>query len=242
MQAYLLPQAWSIFNEIIASIAMPGIAFVALRHPRWMPLMLIIATGISFTVWWSPYEISLYFVDFIVGAALAMHRLPAIALPWLVPVCLAVLSVTLLFPLSYKSPTAHIIETFFSALTISVLISTPIPWLRTWFMKFIGDISYSIFLIHTVVFSVIAKGIRGVSSQPEHRCDDLPARVRHLRCDNPACMAVLRLYRTARDAPWQSDREPALRKGWLKRVPRRKLWLVQGDTASHARWRWAATA
>ena len=158
MQAYLLPQAWSIFNEIIASIAMPGIAFVALRHPRWMPLMLIIATGISFTVGWSPYEISLYFVDFIVGAALAMHRLPAIALPWLVPVCLAVLSVTLLFPLSYKSPTAHIIETFFSALTISVLISTPIPWLRTWFMKFIGDISYSIFLIHIVVFCVIAKG------------------------------------------------------------------------------------
>ena len=76
----------------------------------------------------------------------------------LVPVCLAVLSVTLLFPLSYKSPTAHIIETFFSALTISVLISTPIPWLRTWFMKFIGDISYSIFLIHIVVFCVIAKG------------------------------------------------------------------------------------
>ena len=158
MQAYLLPQAWSIFNEIIASIAMPGIAFVALRRPRWMPLMLIIATGISFTVEWSPYEICLYFMDFIVGAALAMHRLPAIALPWLVPVCLAVLSTTLLFPLSYKSPTAHIIETFFSALTISVLISTPIPWLRTWSMKFVGDISYSIFLLHVVVFCVIAKG------------------------------------------------------------------------------------
>jgi peptidoglycan/LPS O-acetylase OafA/YrhL len=158
MQAYLLPQAWSIFNEIVASIAMPGIAFVALRHPRWMPLMLIIATGVSFAVEWSPYEIALYFMDFIVGAAIAMHRLPAIALPWLVPVCLAVLSVTLLFPLSYTSPTAHIIETFFSALTISVLISTPIPWLRTWFMKFVGDISYSIFLLHIFVLCIIAKG------------------------------------------------------------------------------------
>ena len=158
MQAYLLPQAWSIFIEIIASIAMPGIAFVALHRPRWMPLMLIIATGISFTVEWSPYDICLYFMDFIVGAALAMHRLPTIASAWLVPVCLVVLSVTLLFPLSYTSPTAHIIETFFSALTISVLISTPIPWLRSWFMKFVGDISYSIFLLHFVVFCVIAKG------------------------------------------------------------------------------------
>lgn len=158
MQAYILPQLWSIFIEIVASIAMPGIAFVALHRPRWMPLMLIIATGISFTVEYSPYEVCLYFMDFIVGATLAMHRLPTIASAWLVPVCLVILSVTLFFPLPYKSPTAHIIETFFSALTISVLISTPIPWLRSRFMKFIGDISYSIYLLHYVVFCVIAKG------------------------------------------------------------------------------------
>ena len=113
---------------------------------------------ISFAVEWSPYEIGLYFMDFIVGAALAMHRLPAITSAWLVPVCLAILSTTLLLPLPYKSPTAHIIETFFSALTILVLISAPVPWLRSWFMKFIGDISYSIFLLHFVVLCVIAKG------------------------------------------------------------------------------------
>ena len=218
MQAYLLPQAWSIFIEIIASIAMPGIAFVALHRPRWMPLMLIIATAISFTVERSPYEICLYFMDFVVGAALAMHRLPAIALAWLVPVCLAVLSTTLLFPLSYKSPTAHIIETFFSALTISVLISTPIPWLRTWFMKFVGDISYSIYPAAFCRFLRNRKGIRGDSSQSEHRRDDLPARVRHLRCDNPACMAVLCLYRTAGGAPWQSSLEPTHRKAGSEQV------------------------
>ena len=203
---------WSIFDRDHRIHRDAGLPLWHSDHPRWMPLMLIIATGISFTVGWSPYEISLYFVDFIVGAALAMHRLPAIALPWLVPVCLAVLSVTLLFPLSYKSPTAHIIETFFSALTISVLISTPIlvahlvhevHWRH--FLQYLLD-TYCRFLCNR-------KGICGDSSQSEHRRDDLPARVRHLRCDNPSCMAVLRLYRTARDAPWQSDREPALRKG-----------------------------
>ena len=96
-------------------------------------------------------------MDFIVGAALAMHLLPAIPFPWLVPVCLAVLSATLFFPLSYISPTAHLVETFFSAMVIGVLISTPIFWLRSRFMKFIGDISYSIYLLHFVVLCVIAK-------------------------------------------------------------------------------------
>ena len=157
VQAFLLPQLWSIFIEIVASIAMPGIAFVALYRPRWMPLLLIIAVAISFAIEHSPYDICLYFMDFIVGAALAMHLLPPIPLPWLAPVCLVILSATLFIPLSYVSPTAHIIETFFSALTISVLISTPIWWMRSRFMKFVGDISYSIYLLHFLVLCLIAK-------------------------------------------------------------------------------------
>ena len=157
VQAFLLPQLWSIFIEIVASIAMPGIAFVALYRPRWMPLLLIITVAISFAVEHSPYDICLYFMDFIVGAALAMHLLPPIPLPWLAPVCLVILSMTLFIPLSYVSPTAHIIETFFSALMISVLISTPIWWMRSRFMKFVGDISYSIYLLHFLVLCVIAK-------------------------------------------------------------------------------------
>jgi peptidoglycan/LPS O-acetylase OafA/YrhL len=157
MQAYLLPQLWSIFIEIVASVAMPAIAFVALHRPRWMPLMLVIATAISFTVENSPYHICLYIMDFFVGAALTMHRLPTIGSAWLVPVCLGVLSATLFLPLDYYSPIAHIIETFFAALTISMLISTPTPWLRSRFMKFVGDISYSIYLLHFVVFCTLAK-------------------------------------------------------------------------------------
>ncbi len=157
VQAFLLPQLWSIFIEIVASIAMPGIAFVALHRPRWMPQLLIIATAASFIISHSPYDIGLYFMDFIVGAALAMHRLPAIPLPWLVPGCLAVLSATLFFPLSYVSPIAHLVETFFSAIIISILISTPIAWLQSRFLTFIGDISYSIYLLHFVVLCLIAK-------------------------------------------------------------------------------------
>jgi len=157
VQAFLLPQLWSIFVEIVASIAMPGIAFVALHRPRWMPQLLIIAAVVSFAIQHSPYDICLYFMDFIVGAALAMHLLPAVPFPWLVPVCLVALSATLFLPLSYVSPTAHLVETFFSAMVISVLISTPIFWLRSRFMKFIGDISYSIYLLHFVVFCFIAK-------------------------------------------------------------------------------------
>ena len=126
-----------VFRRIAAAIACSG--------------LLLVTTAISFAVDWSPYEICLYFMDFVVGAALAMHRLPSIALSWLVPVCLVILSVTMLLPLDYTSPTAHIIETIFSAVTISVLISTPISWLRSRFMKFIGDISYSIYLLHFVV-------------------------------------------------------------------------------------------
>jgi peptidoglycan/LPS O-acetylase OafA/YrhL len=112
VQAFLLPQLWSIFIEIVASIAMPGTAFVALHRPRWMPQLLIIATAASFMIPHSPYDIGLYFMDFIVGAALAMHRLPAIPLPWLVPICLVVLSATLFFPLSYVRPRISLRHSF----------------------------------------------------------------------------------------------------------------------------------
>ena len=157
LQAFLLPQLWSIFIEIMASIALPGIAYIALRRPAWMPFLLAIGIGVSFSIPHSPYETCLYFMDFIVGAALAMHRLPLILPAWLIPVCLVILSITLWLPFPYYSPTIHLIETAFSALIVAVLISRPVSWLRSRFLVFIGDISYSMYLLHYVVLSVAAK-------------------------------------------------------------------------------------
>jgi peptidoglycan/LPS O-acetylase OafA/YrhL len=119
MVTYILPQLWSIHVEILGSLAMPAIAFVALhRRRRALWMLMVMAVAISYLFGnYTIYHSALFFMDFVVGAALAvgalnplLNNLPVSRL--LIPVGLIGLSLTRFLPITdYFSPTAHLIET-----------------------------------------------------------------------------------------------------------------------------------
>jgi peptidoglycan/LPS O-acetylase OafA/YrhL len=167
MVAYILPQLWSIHVEILGSLAMPAIAFVALHRSRealWMLMVLAVTVSYIFGNY-TIYHSALFFMDFVVGAALAvgalnpiLHNLPASRL--LIVAGLVGLSLTRFLPIAdYFSPTAHLIETVLAALVIGLLAEREAPKLmRSAPLRFIGKISYSIYLLFFVVMCIIAKG------------------------------------------------------------------------------------
>jgi peptidoglycan/LPS O-acetylase OafA/YrhL len=167
MVTYILPQLWSIHVEILGSLAMPAIAFVALHRRRralWMLMVMAVAISYLFGSY-TIYHSALFFIDFVVGAALAvgalnplLHNLPVSRL--LIPVGLIGLSLTRFLPITdYFSPTAHLIETVLAALVIGLLAERETPkFMRSAPLLFIGEISYSIYLLFFAVMCIIAKG------------------------------------------------------------------------------------
>jgi peptidoglycan/LPS O-acetylase OafA/YrhL len=174
MLAFILPQLWSIFVEILGSAAMPFIAFVTLHRYRWTAVMLAVAIFASYAIGkYTYYNFGLYFVDFVAGAALAMPENPVArairdspARP-LVAVGLVALSLTQFIPLSYYSPTAHIIETALATGIIGLLVYAKqrIGYLSSKALVFIGDISFSIYLLHYVVLCTLAKIFSVIEAQ-----------------------------------------------------------------------------
>ena len=110
------------------------------------------------------YNSALFFLDFIVGAAIAvgafkipLQKLPAPRLFFVAG--LVGLSLTRFLPIAeYYSPTAHLIETVLAALLVGLLVERDTPQLmRSNPLLFIGKISYSIYLLFFVVMCVVAK-------------------------------------------------------------------------------------
>ena len=166
--SFILPQLWSICIEIIASIALPGIAFAVMHRPRVACGIFLIFLTASFTYGeQSYYQILLYFMDFLVGAFIAMPgdgiyraaaAVPARPVFW---TSLLGLALTQYLPLDYFSPIAHLAETTLAAVAIGILVAakTRISVMRSKPLLFLGDISYSIYLLHFVVLCVLAKAL-----------------------------------------------------------------------------------
>jgi peptidoglycan/LPS O-acetylase OafA/YrhL len=175
MVAYLLPQLWSIHVEILGSLLMPAIAFMALRRKNDIWVLLLLAVTVSYLFGsFTPYRSALFLMDFVVGAALAggvfnplIHRVHFIG--WTVIGGLLALTVTRFLPFDYYSPTAHLIETCFAAILVGLLAEGKqrLDWMKTPALLFIGEISYSIYLLHFVVQCTVAKGI-AVAQLHEH--------------------------------------------------------------------------
>ncbi len=163
---YILPQVWSIHVELLGSLIMPAIAFVALHRPRQALWMLMgVAVVISYIFGnYTPYHSALFLQDFVIGAALGAGALNQ----WLrtmpgsrslIVAGLVGLALTRFLPfVDYYSPTAHLIETILSALVIGLLAEGEAPRLMTSVpLLFIGKISYSIYLLFFVVMCSLAK-------------------------------------------------------------------------------------
>src|SRR5262249_18057505 len=60
MTTFVIPQLWSIFVELVASLAIPGIAFVTLYKRRWLPGLFGLALLVSLSYPETYYHVSMY--------------------------------------------------------------------------------------------------------------------------------------------------------------------------------------
>ncbi len=164
MTTFIIPQLWTIVIEIVASIAMPAIAFVVLYRRQWFACTLGLALLVSFTLPNTYYHVTLYLVDFIVGAGLAI---PGLATRLFrnaparlsVGIGLVMLASTRTLPLEYWSPAANLLELIVATLIIGVLTGAneKLHLFRAHFLGFLGDISYGIYLLHFAVLCTVVK-------------------------------------------------------------------------------------
>ena len=165
MLAFIVPPFWSIFVELMASVAMPAIAFLAFYRRQWLLALLCLSILLSFTLGLhSYYHVCLYFMDFVAGAGLAVpglaERLFRNAPSKLVFIGgLLLLATTRFMSAEYWSPGVHVIETTGACLIIGVLVGAKsrIAVLKSNLLLFVGDTSYSIYLLHYPVLCILAK-------------------------------------------------------------------------------------
>jgi peptidoglycan/LPS O-acetylase OafA/YrhL len=167
MLAFILPQLWSVTVEIFASFTLPIVAALAFRGAARFWVFLGAMVVVSFLLAdRTYYNIGMYYMDFIVGAGLAilpsatrsfLRRNPTPSLIILIGAALLIIPSQFL-PLAYYSPTANMIEAILAALIIATLTysTAPIGLMRSRVMLFLGDISYSVYLIHYVVVCSLA--------------------------------------------------------------------------------------
>ena len=167
--AHLLPPGWSIFVEIVASGILPLLAWSLYRRRQvfWMLFIALLLT--SFLNKGSPYAVLTYLVDFAIGAylaALSPGWRSAIAKlrPGQANLAFAAAILLLVVPrffwrTYYDDPTLQMVESIGAAGIIVLIVYSrlDVPALRTPSMLLLGDISFSIYLLHWPMMCIMAK-------------------------------------------------------------------------------------
>jgi peptidoglycan/LPS O-acetylase OafA/YrhL len=168
--AFLIPQLWSIFVELLGSMAIPFIAFAAYRNRKAFYIALVATLAASYVIGpYVYYHVALYGVDFLIGAWIAIFG-PAAqarlrALKPAAPALLAVLCVCLLLtqfvPTFYFDPTIQLVEAALAAAMISLIVysGVRVSLLQSRAALFLGDVSYSVYLIHFLVLCLLGKAL-----------------------------------------------------------------------------------
>jgi peptidoglycan/LPS O-acetylase OafA/YrhL len=169
ISAYLIPPVWTICVEILASILLPGLAFLLIRSlpAFWsviigLVLLSIVSGGRFF------YHLDMYLMDFAVGASMVvvspepLRRLRQRGLP--LGLLVAGAAVLLLFGravsgVDLHNHWIHLYESGLSAFIIFCFarVGLQVRWLRHDTAVWLGDISYSVYLLHFTVLCVLAK-------------------------------------------------------------------------------------
>ena len=173
--AFLLPQGWTIFIEVVASLMMPFIAYSVLNRRKLFYAGLGIALLLSLTIGSRTYYGLLsYLVDFFLGAWLAappQFLLKAIkrAEPWTIAGLVSALVVLVafrnVFPpgdelsvTAYNSGPTQFVEAMCCFWILAVVIhgGRPLKFLDIKPLSWLGEISFSFYLIHVPIMCLLA--------------------------------------------------------------------------------------
>jgi peptidoglycan/LPS O-acetylase OafA/YrhL len=158
----MIPPLWTIRIEIMASVAMPLLAYIIKRG---FGLPLIAATTVLLFA--APDSSWMYLVSFALGGYLA-HLGPRINkyanLPLLVAAALFMYFIRLVnpgwrFELDDAALLPTLLESASAAIVVASIVALDISFLRARALVWLGDISFSVYLVHFVILSIWAKWI-----------------------------------------------------------------------------------
>jgi peptidoglycan/LPS O-acetylase OafA/YrhL len=172
----LVPPAWSIFNELVGSAVLPFTSRLSFDKPRWGLALAAALALVCVTI--GPrtyYGVLFYPLDFQLGVLIAVlfSRHPGLKRPmkiWPLVLTAGVLAtgcarglVLLADPaLSQYAPTMHLVEVGGAVAIITAINAGPVSFLRNHLIKSLGDISYSVYLLHFPVMCFVALGLSHV--------------------------------------------------------------------------------
>jgi peptidoglycan/LPS O-acetylase OafA/YrhL len=162
----LIPQLWTVALELAASVVMPLIAFLAFNRAWLFRLLILVSLVISFTIGPRlPLAAGIYGPSFLAGAWLAIgsqgqrqfFEHVGSAANMIVGLLAFLFLFTQFLPLPYTSPVACLIETSMSAAIIGLIVysDADVRILRAPYLTGLGDISYSLYLVHYLLGGVL---------------------------------------------------------------------------------------
>lgn len=169
MLGFLIPPVWTIFVEIVASAFLPFLALLIQRQrAAFWGVLAVLALISLFSTGRIYYHLDIYLVDFAAGAALllidpdkigVMH-LSQSARRWLAVLCALLATCVRAFTTAdVWSPQMHMFEAVLLATIIYLFGVTGLrsDALRSRQLVWLGDVSYSIYILHFPIMCTFAK-------------------------------------------------------------------------------------
>jgi len=175
----LVPPSWSVRIELLASAVIPFI-FVA-NQRGWGLALLGLLSVIAIVAALGKYHLGaiwVYLPSFALGAWAFRHqgRLGKIfGRTWVIAlatVCLIFfrrINPAWRFEVNYHAIVPTFVESLAAAIIIVAIVARPVAFLRNAVMIRLGDISYSLYLIHFIVMSAVAKVLSESGIYPDLR-------------------------------------------------------------------------